>query len=151
MKEFDLKKYLNELNENQYNNLRNCEYEDIRPHWKLIDNEKNQNPFLELKAKLKARFEPNFLIESISYVNIGFFLYKINLEAKKPGLLDRSKIGNDFGIDLLIKRRYESIENEIKKNNLIIERRQIFELRVGDKIVIYISLRKYKKKSGRKK
>ena len=151
LKEFDLKKYLNELNENQYNNLRNCEYEDIRPHWKLIDNEKNQNPFIELKAKLKARFEPNFLIESISYVNIGFFLYKINLEAKKPGLLDRSKIGNDFGIDLLIKRRYESIENEIKKNNLIIERRQIFELRVGDKIVIYISLRKYKKKSGRKK
>ena len=106
---------------------------------------------MELKSKLRARFEPNFLIESISFVNIGFFLYKIKLEAKKPGLLDKNKIGNDFGIDLLIKRRYENIENEIKKNNLIIERRQIFELRVGDKIIIYISLRKYKNKSARKK
>ena len=151
LKQFDLKEYLNELNINQYNNLRICEYEDISTHWKLIDNEKNQTPFLELKSKLRARFEPNFLIESISFVNIGFFLYKIKLEAKKPGLLDKNKIGNDFGIDLLIKRRYESIENEIKKNNLIIERRQIFELRVGDKIIIYISLRKYKNKSARKK
>ena len=151
LKQFDLKEYLNELNINQYNNLRICEYEDISTHWKLIDNEKNQTPFLELKSKLRARFEPNFLIESISFVNIGFFLYKIKLEAKKPGLLDKNKIGNDFGIDLLIKRRYENIENEIKKNNLIIERRQIFELRVGDKIIIYISLRKYKNKSARKK
>ena len=144
MKQFDLKEYINELNMNQYNNLRICEYEDISTHWKLLDNEKNQKAFLEIKSKLKERFEPNFLIEDISFINIGFFLYKINLEARKPGLLDRNKIGNDFGIDLMVKRKYEYVENEIKKNNLIIERRQIFELRVGDKIIIYISAKKNK-------
>ena len=144
MKQFDLKEYINELNMNQYNNLRICEYEDISTHWKLLDNEKNQRAFLEIKSKLKERFEPNFLIEDISFINIGFFLYKINLEARKPGLLDRNKIGNDFGIDLMVKRKYEYVENEIKKNNLIIERRQIFELRVGDKIIIYISAKKNK-------
>ena len=144
MKQFDLKDYINELNANQYNNLRVCEYEDISTHWKLLDNDKNKIAFQDIKNKLRARFEPNFLIGDISFINIGFFLYKINLEARKPGLLDRNKIGNDFGIDLMVKRKYEYVENEIKKNNLIIERRQIFELRVGDKIVIYISAKKNK-------
>ena len=149
MKRFDLKNYINELNINNYNNLRVCEYEDISTHWKLIDNEKNQNLFMNLKRNIKARFEHNFLIESISFINIGFFLFKINLEAKKPGVIDRVKFGNDFGITLIIKKKYENVENEIKKNNLIIERRQIYELRVGDKIVIYISAKR--NKSPRKK
>ena len=149
LKEFDLKNYINELNINKYNNLRVCEYEDISTHWKLLDKEKNQSSFKEIKNKLRARFEPNFFIEGISFVNIGFFLYKINLEAQKPGLLDKNKIGNDFGMDLMVKRQYETVENEIKKNNLIIERRQVFELRVGDKIIIYISAKKYK--AGRRK
>ena len=149
MKRFDLKNYINELNINNYNNLRVCEYEDISTHWKLIDNEKNQNLFFNMKRHIRARFEHNFFIESISFINIGFFLFKINLEAKKPGLIDRVKFGNDFGITLIIKRKYENVENEIKKNNLIIERRQIYELRVGDKIVIYISAKR--NKSPRKK
>ena len=149
MKKFDLKNYISELNLRQYNNLRICEYEDISTHWKSLDNEKNTNLSKEIKNKLKTRFEPNFFIENISYVNIGFVLYKINLEARKPGLLDRNIIGNDFGLDLCVKRKNEYIENEIKKNNLIIENRQIFEMRVDDKIIIYISAKKYK--SGRKK
>ena len=149
MKRFDLKNYINELNINNYNNLRVCEYEDISSHWKLIDNEKNQNLFINLKRNIKATFEHNFFIESISFINIGFFLFKIILEAKKPGVIDRVKFGNDIGITLNIKRKYENVENEIKKNNLIIERRQIFELRVGDKIVIYMSAKRYK--SPRKK
>ena len=144
MKQFELKNYINELNMNNYNNLRICEYEDISAHWKPIENEKNQNIFNDLEKNIKERFEPNFFVESISYINIGFFLYKIILEAKRPGIIDRNKFGNDFGISLVIKRKYENVENEIKKNNLIIERRQIFELRVGDKIVIYISVKKYK-------
>ena len=146
MKQFTLKDYINELNIKQYNNLRICEYEDLSTHWKLFDEEKNNNSFREIKNNLRRRFEPNFYIENISYVNIGFFLYKIIIEAKKPGFLDRNKLGKDFGINLLIKSKYENIENEIKKNNLIIERRQIFELREGDKIIIYISAKKYKSK-----
>ena len=149
MKRFDLKNYINELNMNNYNNLRVCEYEDISAHWKSIENEKNPNIFGDLEKNIKERFEPNFFVESISYINIGFFLYKIILEAKKPGIIDRKKFGNDLGINLVIKRKYENVENEIKKNNLIIERRQIYELRVGDKIVIYVSVKKYK--STRKK
>ena len=148
MKQFDLKNYINELNMNNYNNLRICEYEDISAHWKPIENEKN-NIFGNLEKNIKEKFEPNFLVESISYINIGFFLYKIILEAKRPGIIDRNKFANDLGINLVIKRKYENVENEIKKNNLIIERRQIFELRVGDKIMIYISVKKYK--SSRKK
>jgi hypothetical protein len=143
MKQFDLKNYINELNMNDYNNLRICEYEDISAHWKPIENEKN-NIFGNLEKNIKEKFEPNFLVESISYINIGFFLYKIILEAKRPGIIDRNKFANDLGINLVIKRKYENVENEIKKNNLIIERRQIFELRVGDKIMIYISVKKYK-------
>ena len=149
MKRFDLKDYINELNINKYNNLRVCEYEDISTHWKSIEAEKNHHLFKTLKTKIKEKFESNFFIESISFVNVGFLVYKIILIAKKPGIINRDKLGIDFGINLLIKRKYENIENEIKKNNLIIERRQILELRVGDKIIIYISVKK--SKSQRKK
>ena len=33
------------------------------------------------------------------------------------------------------------IENEIRKNNLLFERRDMFELRVGDQIIYYFSMK----------
>ncbi len=143
IKSFDLKNYTLNLKLNNYNNLRICEYENITAHWKLIDNEKNQNIFLSIKNKIYNIFENNFLIENIFYDNIGYLLYKVELEAKKSGKINKNKFGNNFNI--IIKKKRDIIENEIKKNNLIIERRQIFEIRVGDKLVIFFSEKKFNK------
>ena len=122
MKQFDLKNYINELNMNNYNNLRICEYEDISAHWKPIENEKN-NIFCNLEKNIKEKFEPNFLVESISYINIGFFLYKIILEAIKF-FYSENKYLNIYG---------DKMENLKKFGNIIIEyyKEKNYDLYVG--------------------
>ena len=117
--------------------MRYCEHEYIYS-WKDIKYQKNQNSFENIKKIIKDVFD-KFSIESISFVNANFFLYKIILIATNPSIIDIEKFGIDFRVKLIVKRQYENIENEIKKNNLLIEnKKQILELRVGDKIIIYI-------------
>ena len=147
LKSFDLKKYLIDLDLKGYNNLRICEYENICFHWKYINNDRNKNNFIDIINKMKQKFEPYFEIINISYESIGFFIFKINLVAVKPGKIGNNNIiDDDFGINIIIRKKREVVENEIKKNNLLLERREIYELRVGDSLTLYFSTKKIKNK-----
>ncbi len=139
LKCFDLKKYLNDLNVKGYNNLRICEYENICFHWKLISNENSKNKFKDIIKKIENNFKNLFYIQDISYESIGYFIFKINLLAVRPGKIDNSKIDNDFGINIIIRSKRDAVENEIKKNSLLLERREVYEMRVGDTITLYFS------------
>ena len=139
LKSFDLKKYLVDLDLKGYNNLRICEYENICFHWKLINNENSKNKFKDIIKKIENNFRNYFYIQDISYESIGFFVFKINLIAIHPGKIDNSKNDDDFGINIIIRNKREVVENEIKKNNLLLERREIYEMRVGETITLYFS------------
>ena len=142
LKSFDLKKHINDLEIKKYNNLRICEYENICFHWKFINNEKSINFFKDIIIKIKKNFENFFDITNISYESIGFFVFKVNLVAVKPGRIENYKMDDDLGINIIIRKKNEVVENEIKKNNLLLERRDIFELRVGDTLTLYLSTKK---------
>ena len=142
LKSFDLKKHINDLEIKKYNNLRICEYENICFHWKFINNEKSINFFKDIIIKIKKNFENFFDITNISYESIGFFVFKVNLVAVKPGRIENYKMDDDLGINIIIRKKNEVVENEIKKNNLLLERRDIYELRVGDTLTLYLSTKK---------
>ena len=137
-KSFNLKKYIADLNSKGYNNLRICEYENICFHWKFITFERTSDIFKEIINKIKTIFQPYFEIINISYENIGFFIFKINLVAVKEGKIN-NKTEDNLGIKIIIRKKKEIIENEIKKNNLLLERRDIYELRVGETLTLYFT------------
>ena len=143
LKSLDLKHYLNNLKIKKYNDLRICEYENICVFWKYLHNEKSINDFKNIIIKIKKIFEPYFNIINISYENVGFFIFKINLIAVKIGKIDDNAIDNDLGINFIIRNKKDKIENEIKKNNLLLEKRNIYELRLGDKLILYISTKQF--------
>ena len=114
-------------------NPRICEFEEICLHWKNISflTNKQDKQFID---QIKEIFNPYFKIMNIIYEEIGFLVFKFILKAEKSGLIKNKE---ELGIDLLIKKEDEYIINEIKKNDLLFERRNVFELRIGDVIVFY--------------
>ena len=85
----------------------------------------------------KLFFEPFFDIKKIYYENVGVYIFKTCLKAVKVGEINKKKIG----VKIRIKNRNETIENEIRKNNLLFERRDTYELRVGDEMIYYFSMK----------
>ena len=138
---FDLKKYINNLNQKGYNNLRICEYENICFHWKIMSNEKRNTDktFFNIINKVEKKFKPYFDIQNILYENISFFIFKIYLVAVKTGRIGSKQSEEDFGFNITIKNKGEYVENEIKKNNLLLDRREVYELRLGETIIFYFS------------
>ena len=140
-KYYDLKKYINNLNQKGYNNLRICEYENICLHWKIMSNEKRNTDktFFNIINKVEKKFKPYFDIKNILYENISFFIFKIYLVAVKTGKIGGKQSEDDFGFTITIKNRGDYVENEIKKNNLLLERSEVYELRLGETIILYFS------------
>ena len=126
MNPLDNKKYINK------ENPRICEYEDICVHWKNISFLKEEKIIIEHLTKV---FTPQFNIIRILYDDVGYLVFKVTLRAVKSGLIYNKE---ELGIDLLIKVKNDYIINEIKKNNLLFEKRNVFELRVGDIIIFYL-------------
>jgi len=147
---FDLKKYINNLNHKGNDNLRICEYENICFHWKFMTNEKRHTDktFFNLINKVEKKFKPYFDIQNILYENIGFFIFKIYLVAVKTGRIGNKQSEDDFGFNITIKEKGDYVENEIKKNNLLVDRREVYELRLGETIILYFSEKPKKKKSS---
>ena len=148
---FDLKKYINNLNQKGYNNLRICEYENICFHWKIMSNERRNNDktFFNIINKVEKQFKPYFEIQNILYENISFYIFKIYLVAVKTGRIGNKQSEDDFGFNITIKKKGEYVENEIKQNNLLLDRREAYELRLGETIIFYFS-EKPKKTNNKK-
>lgn len=134
MKTYNLNKYIRSLEEKKIFNPRKCDYENICTHWKSIDKYEKKNRIINM---VKILFEPFFEIEKINYENIGIIIFKIYLKAVKIGELNNLM---KIGIKFKIKNIDEYVENEIKKNNLLFEKRDVLELRIGDKIIYYCSI-----------
>ena len=135
VKENYLRNNLKILNDKNINNPRISDYEELCGHWKNIYNYDNHNSIIKM---IKMTFNPFFEINNIFFENIGVYIFKVFLKAVKVGELNEKKI---IGIKIKIKEKSEYIENEIRKNNLLFERRDIFELRVGDELIYYFCLK----------
>ena len=135
IKSHNLKEYIRMLPEKGINNLRISECEDLCAHWKNIKLYQHHKSII---IQLKKLFEPYFEINNIFFGNIGVFIFKVFLTAVKSGEIDDKK---KLEIKVKIKEKIDYIENEIRKNNLLFERRDIFELRVGEQLLYYFSLK----------
>ena len=61
-----------------------CEMEIMKNKWTAINNLNNsQNIF----QKIESMFEPCFIVQKVVYDDVGYYLFKIYLEASRPGLL----------------------------------------------------------------
>ena len=134
IKSYNLKNYLKMLYEKEINNPRISEYEELCVHWKNIKLYQYHDIIVHM---CKLFFEPFCDIKKIYYEYVGVYIFKIYLKAVKIGEINKKQIG----IKIKIKNRNETIENEIRKNNLLFERRDTYEIRVGDEIIYYFSMK----------
>ena len=135
VKSYNLKKYLKMLAEKEINNPRISECEDLCLHWKNINLFPNHKALI---FRLKKMFEPFFTLDKVNYGNIGVNVFRVCLTAIASGEI---KEKNKFKLKIRIKEKNDCIENEIRKNNLLFEKRDIFELRVGDQIIFYFPMK----------
>ena len=126
-----LKKYINKLYEKKISNMRISEYEQSCPYWKNIN---LHELHIYVIAYVKMLFGPYFEINNITFENIGVFIFKASLKAVKIGEINKKK---KIGVNIKIKEKDEYVENEIRKNNLLFEKRDLLELRIGDELLYY--------------
>ena len=134
-KVFNLKNYLKALEDKKISNPRISECEEICAHWKNINLYQLHK---QINSRIKKLFEPYFEIKKIYFGNIGVTIFRVELLAIKSGEINNK---NRIEIKIRIKEKDDYIENEIRKNNLLFERRDIFEIRVGDCLLYYFSLK----------
>ena len=138
LKSLDLNKSIKELNNKKLENIRINEYEYICKHWlkeEELNYNKNNNIAL-VKKVIKKWFEPYFKIKNIFFGNVGLSVYKFHLVADRIGIL----FNNNINIKIIIKDSDDYVENEVKKNNLLFERNNSFEIRKGENIIFYLSM-----------
>jgi hypothetical protein len=63
-------------------------------------------------------------------------VFKIYLKAIKVGELKDKK---EIGINIKIREKDDFIINEIKKNDLLFEKRNVFECRIDDILIFYFT------------
>ena len=132
---YNLKNYLKQLTKRGINNIRISDYEELCTYWKNIDIYEYKDLILKM---MKNYFGNFFIIQTIFYDNIGIFIFKVHLKAIKSGLIQNKK---SIGINIKIVGENENIKNEIRKNNLLFEKRDVVEIRVGDEIIYYFCLK----------
>ena len=135
MKIYNLKNYLKYLAKKEISNIRISEYEELCSYWKNISLYEYKDLILKM---MKTFFGNYFEIQKIFFENIGIFIFKVHLKAIKNGLIKNKK---SIGINIKIVEKNENIKNEIRKNNLLFEKRDIVEIRVGDEIIYYFCLK----------
>ena len=123
------------LSNNDINELRINEYENICKYWK-IKGGLNEKRIEKYKLIIKEWFDKYFLVKDIFYADIGLLVFKYNLVANNVGILENPNLN----IKIVIKEKDQYIENEIKKNNLLFERNNTFEIRKGENLIFFISM-----------
>ena len=114
-------------------NPRICQFEEH------CVNLRNINFFKEKKSviyQIKDIFGEYFKLIKILFEDIGFLVFKIYLKAYKVGELKNKK---EIGINIKIKDKNDFVVNEIKKNDLLFENRNVFECRIDDILIFYFT------------
>ena len=123
------------LSNNDINELRINEYENICKYWK-IKGGLNEKRIEKYKLIIKEWFDKYFLVKDIFYADIGLLVFKYNLVANNVGILENPNLN----IKIEIKEKDQYIENEIKKNNLLLEKNKAIEIRKGENLIFFISM-----------
>ena len=123
------------LSNNDINELRINEYENICKYWK-IKGGPNEKRIEKYKLIIKEWFDKYFLVKDILYADIGLLVFKYNLVANNVGILENPNLN----IKIVIKEKDQYIENEIKKNNLLLEKNKAIEIRKGENLIFFISM-----------
>lgn len=110
-----------------------CEMEMYKTIWKDISFFPNNSIVF---TKIENLFNPNFVIKKIYFDDVGYIIFKIVLKAVIKGVI---KGKNELGIKIKILGPDQPVKNEVKKNNLLYEKRNTLELSVNDYLVFYIS------------
>ena len=135
IKMYNLKIYLEHLAKKEINNIRISEYEELCSYWKNI----NLYVYKELIIKMMKTYFGNFFdVKKIFYDNIGIYIFKVYLKAIKSGFIKNKK---NVGINIKIIEKNDVKKNEIRKNNLLFEKRDVIEVKVGDEIIYYFCLK----------
>ena len=135
-KNLKIKLNILDINSNSnINDLRINEYDSICKHWKNKGG-LNEKKIEIYKNIIKEWFNKYFFIKDIFYADIGLSVFKFNLVAKSCGILSN----DNLNVKIIIKEKDDYIENEIKKNNLLFERNNIFEIRKGENLIFFLSM-----------
>ena len=125
----------NILAKKEINNIRISEYEELCSYWKNI----NLYVYKDLIIKMMKTYFGNFFeVKKIFFDNIGIYIFKVQLKAIKTGIIKNKK---NVGINIKIIGKNDVIKNEIRKNNLLFEKRDVIEVKVGDEIMYYFCLK----------
>ena len=128
-------KFIEIKNKDEKNNV--CEVEQMINEWNKIIQLENCDI---VKKNINDLFGQNFIIQEISYEDVGYYFFKIILKAYKIGICC-GREGN-LGIKINILPINSNITNEIKKNGLIFDENNELMINVGDIITFYISQNK---------
>lgn len=115
------------------NNMRICEYEDLCNHWKGLNSFKDNK---KVQQQIQNIFYPYFDVLNIEYEDIGFMVFKVILKAIEEGKIENKE---ELGITIKVNKKDDIIVNEVKKNDLLYENRNIYELRKKDVIIFYLT------------
>ncbi len=87
-------------------------------------------------GRINDLFKSNFEMKNAYYDDVGYYLFKLIMIAKKPGKVLCSK---EIGLEIIVKGDKDITTNEIKKNDLLYENINFLQLRIGDILTFYIS------------
>ena len=118
-------------------NSHKCEVEKMINEWNKIS---LLNKGEIVQRTVNSLFGNNFIIKDIYYDDVGYFFFKIILQAYKIGICSGKQ--DNLGIKIHILPINSKITNEIKKNGLIFDENNELTINVGDIITFYISQNK---------
>ena len=119
------------------NSENTCEVEGIIKSWIGIEQLENN---INVMNTLKELFGNYFEVLQVFYEDIGYYFFKIILEAKNEG--ECSGVDNNLGINIKIFNTDKHICNEVKKNGLIYDENNELSVNINDIITFYISQNK---------
>ena len=125
---------MKEMQKVNSNNLQ-CEVEKMINCWGDLNQLKD---YAIISKSIHDIFKEFFEIISIRFDDIGYFIFKITLKAKKAGII-KAKENDYIGMDITIGNVGDVIENEVKKNGLIYDEINKLNINVCDIIEFYYS------------
>ena len=109
--------------------IRYCELELLKGSWNDIELMEHAKV---VKETIYEIFNSQFKIKKILFDDVGYYIFKIYLEANKEGELICEK--GQIGIKIKILGNEANVSNEVKKNNLIYDRKNELQLHKGDDV-----------------
>ena len=126
---------LKEIDNSTDNQSRICEIEAVVDKWNSVTD-------VTFLNSIRTSLNPVFVIKNVYHGEVGYKCYKIVLLASKIGHVNKLEgtFIKDLGITIKVFDKDKSVCNEVKKNYLMYDRRNELQCRVGDIVILYITI-----------